>query len=236
MLLFFTLGFIFSAIAMQENESGEKLIDAASMGQLEKVKEILTLENINYQDKGKNTALLNAMNYGYKDIVKFLVEKGAGLNYQNKFGETVLMYSIHDNDLMKLFIGKGANLNLQDNNGETVLMHLIKYAGFLHQIQCLVGYGADLSLQNNKKQTALQIAQERFVDNPKDYDDYLGSILRYLQSLSDRQKTKYKTFNKVISHDIKKGEETSSNKKRERTEELEEEFIEFDEDAMEIDE
>lgn len=52
---------------------------------------------------------------------KFLLERGADLNFQSPDGKTILMRSISDRNLVEELFKHGANLNLVDRDGNTAL-------------------------------------------------------------------------------------------------------------------
>jgi hypothetical protein len=69
----------------------EKLINAASDGDLETVRRLIENgENVNYRDKGRWTPLMLAAQNGHTDIVKFLISKGADPDAVNAYSETAL--------------------------------------------------------------------------------------------------------------------------------------------------
>ncbi|MBE0468074.1 MAG: ankyrin repeat domain-containing protein [Methyloprofundus sp.] len=95
-----------------------------------------------------------------------LIESGAGLNTQDKYGGTALMRSTMNNhaDAVQALIELGADINVQDKEGWTVLMFAAT-EGNAEIAQALIEVGADLGLKDDDGETALAKAR---VD---DYDD-----------------------------------------------------------------
>ena len=63
-----------------------------------------------------------------KDVVEYLIEKGANVNEQDNDGKTVLMIAkdVYRAGELKVIIDKGADVNAQDNDGKTALMYAIE--------------------------------------------------------------------------------------------------------------
>lgn len=74
-------------------------------------------------DISGNTALHHACNppKGRPEIVKRLLEKGADVNAQNRFGEVPLLWSFQGSDipLVNILMEHGADLDIPDGNGHT---------------------------------------------------------------------------------------------------------------------
>jgi len=83
----------------------------------------------NLKDSYGKTELIIASHYGYKDIVKLLLDKGADPNIQDNNGQTALMYasSFGHKDIVELLLDRDADTNLKDNNGYTAMTCAIKY-------------------------------------------------------------------------------------------------------------
>ena len=74
------------------------IVDRASAGWLQKVKESLDLGvDINFQNAMEYTALIGASQDGQIDVVKYLVENGADINIKNHWGHTALMVASENN-------------------------------------------------------------------------------------------------------------------------------------------
>ncbi len=113
---------------------------AAGKGDLAKVKEFLEKnpELLNAKDVQDSTPLLIAAYSGQKEVVGFLIKKGADLNSSNSYKYTALHYSIlrRHIEVAEMLIGAGADLNIPNVWGYTPLhtcagRNFLKEAGFL---------------------------------------------------------------------------------------------------------
>jgi len=142
------------------------------------------VNNENCQSWDADTPLMRAVGTAYNDmgVVNFLLSHGANVNYQNKFGQTALMYLVKQqwNDPSTMYHGSrfiyqampalmthGANVNLQDIAGNTALLYLMAagYSSgtvrqFMYELTTLKDHGADINHQNKKGQTALMMAAQ----------------------------------------------------------------------------
>nr|QBK87199.1 MAG: ankyrin repeat protein [Marseillevirus LCMAC201] len=141
----------------------DDLIAAVKSNNLELVKELVSLENINLdlQDKGGNTALMWAVDRENYDIVKLLVDNNANLDLQNKNEDTALMMAVFINnfDIVKLLVDNNANLDIQKKYGNTALM-LAVFINNFDIVKLLVDNNANLDLQKDGN-TALDIAKKK---------------------------------------------------------------------------
>eukprot|EP01102_Stenamoeba_stenopodia_P003224 TRINITY_DN1315_c0_g1_i2.p1 TRINITY_DN1315_c0_g1~~TRINITY_DN1315_c0_g1_i2.p1 ORF type:complete len:148 (+),score=44.55 TRINITY_DN1315_c0_g1_i2:2-445(+) len=79
---------IFKSVGMAA-AAGQAMREAAKTGDLEAVKKHLeTGADINFKDRQGNTALHMAALFGHREIVHFLLEKGANKTITNNYKET----------------------------------------------------------------------------------------------------------------------------------------------------
>ena len=100
----------------------------------------------------------------YKDdteAFKALLEAGADLNMQNKYGETLLHISIRRDrrDMVTLLLDKGADINLPDAPGWTPLMECVM-DDMPELCALLIERGADKSIANLRGATAGMLVQK----------------------------------------------------------------------------
>lgn len=100
------------------------------------------------------------------EIAKLLIDNGADLNYQDKFGITYLMYALacFHNDTVQFLIDNGANINAKDNNGNTALMLVCKQDPWDVATLKLLLANPDLQIdvKNNFGQTAIDLLREEW--------------------------------------------------------------------------
>ncbi len=87
----------------------KKFFEAASAGNLEKVKESLSFHDIDITDHDGDTALIHASAHGQLEIVRFLIGRGANVNLVNKNGFTALIDSVANNRvaIVKILLESG---------------------------------------------------------------------------------------------------------------------------------
>jgi len=77
----------------------------------------------------KTTFLITAIDNGYLDIAKYLINHGADINKSNKYKETPLLTALRNQEFKfaKYLISKGANLSSEDVQGNNALTYSIKF-------------------------------------------------------------------------------------------------------------
>jgi serine/threonine-protein phosphatase 6 regulatory ankyrin repeat subunit B len=107
--------------------------------------------NINLQTNKKETALIIASIYDYKDIVNLLLQKDdININLQNNTGWTALMYASSNGkiDIVKLLLQKDdININLKNDHRVTALI-FASFFGNIDTVKLLDNYNSLLSLTN----------------------------------------------------------------------------------------
>jgi ankyrin repeat protein len=121
--------------------------------------------NPNSYDDDSDYVLMNAALYSSVDVMQLLLEKGSDPNARNKFGETALMWAVHDIAKVKLLIQHGADVNAKAKSGNTPLLIASIGQGKYDIIKVLLDNGADPLVANGKKENAL-IRAALFGDTP----------------------------------------------------------------------
>lgn len=100
-------------------------------------------------------ALIAASQHGQLPAVEYLINNGANVNAQDKYGLTALkLASRHGHPpIVEYLINNGANINGQ-NNGETILIWASKN-GHLSIVQCLISKGVNVNDRDKYGCTAL---------------------------------------------------------------------------------
>ena len=93
------------------------------------------------------------------EVVKFLVEKGAGVDAKNEDSDTALIIASKFGKLevLEYLVENDANVNTKDHCNCTALMVASQY-GKLEDVKFLVEKGADVNAKNEGSDTALMLA------------------------------------------------------------------------------
>ncbi len=149
-----------NCVQAQSEAQAEKLFNALNAKDLNNALILVqNVNSVNYNGNGQLNLLMLASENGYSEVCKILINKGAKLDLQDKFGETSLFIASQRGrtEVVKLLLDKGAKLDLQDNEGETALM-MASEKGHKEVCKILIDKGAKLDLQTNGGVTALMMA------------------------------------------------------------------------------
>lgn len=148
-------------------EKGAKynLFDLIKIGDFKKVKELINQGDENFYNDNGTQALMSAIHKEEIEIIEFLIEKGADINYKcESLGETQLMIlsnltlatssSSKQKEIAQLLINKGAYLNVKSNIGMTALM-CAAGSGQIEVAELLINSQADIHSQDAQGWTAL---------------------------------------------------------------------------------
>jgi len=108
-----------------------KLVQAVHKGDLDSVKKLIKIYDVNSTNKHGNTILISAVSRGYLNIVKFLLENGADVNKCNKHNNSPLILACVKGyyDIIKLLLNcPNIKLNIQNKNCKTALFLARDYA------------------------------------------------------------------------------------------------------------
>lgn len=108
-------------------------------------------------DYGKSfSSLMLASQYGYTEIVKLLIDKGADLELKGKNGATALILASEYGhiEIVKLLLDNNANINVQAKNGATCLT-LASGNKNIEIVKLLIVNGVNLNAQNIHGRSAL---------------------------------------------------------------------------------
>ncbi|MCB9027270.1 MAG: ankyrin repeat domain-containing protein [Bdellovibrionaceae bacterium] len=136
-------------------EVAKDLVDVA------KIKEIISVIDINVQDKSGTTALIWAAQNGHTDTVKLLLDNAASVDVQDRDGYTALILAAHNGqtETVKLLLASGANVDVQDRDGYTALMWAAQY-GRTETVKLLLDHGARVDITDKQGRTALQMTKD----------------------------------------------------------------------------
>lgn len=137
------------------------MINAAGRGDIAAVKQLLGKgASITYQDKDGFSPLFAATMKGHKEMISFLLERGAQINNnRTKEGLTPLHFAALENnaEIIKLMLDKGADIKAKDKSGNTAL-HAAAAKGGREAVEILINKGLNVDIKNNLGETPLHFA------------------------------------------------------------------------------
>ncbi|HJR07613.1 MAG TPA: ankyrin repeat domain-containing protein [Pyrinomonadaceae bacterium] len=146
--------------------SSAKLRLAACEGKIDEVRSFIALgANVNEKSSSSgSTALIGAEAcdpLNAEAIVKILLESGAEVNTQDKYGETALMYAARNGhaESIKALIAKGAWVNVRNNEGETAIVKAVQNGCDVHALKVLIEAGANVNALTDKGESVLEKAE-----------------------------------------------------------------------------
>jgi len=112
-----------------------------------------------------NLKLINACDDGNIELVKRLIEKGANVNFENDYEEslsTPLTASVNQGniDIIKLLIKNDVDINTQEEDGSSALHYAVQ-SGNTNVIKLLIDNNISLNLKDKDGETPIFIAMER---------------------------------------------------------------------------
>ena len=139
---------------------GPLMLAAAEAGNTKRL--ISTLEyiqNINFENDQKETALHKAAVGGYRDIVQSLLTKGASIGAMDVYNNTPLHYAAWKghNSTVELLLSKGASIEASNKINSTPLRAATS-GGHINTVELLLSEGASIDAMNSKNSTPLHLA------------------------------------------------------------------------------
>ena len=108
---------------------GPLMLAAAEAGNIKRLISTLGyIQNIDFEDDRKETALHKAAYRGYNDIIRILLYKGASIDAMNEDNRTPLHHAVQNShtSTMELLLTKGASIEATDKNSETPLHFAVR--------------------------------------------------------------------------------------------------------------
>ncbi len=146
---------IFCSASFAQDQD-QALIEAASKGDLEHIRELLDKgADVNARDEKGQTVLIRTISPRYSVEPKFLIEKGADINaFERELAALTKPLAHHRFEIVKFLLEKGADVNAKDTLGWTALMEAAM-KGNVEIVQALLDKGADVNAETKDGSTAL---------------------------------------------------------------------------------
>lgn len=138
------------------------LVWAALVDDLAAVTALLS-RNANPNREELGTALAIAAGYGRPSIVRFLIARGADVNFRVNGNKTALMMAsasprASQSPIVQMLLDSGASVNARDEEGRTALM-LAAENGGRAALKILLARGADITMKDSRGRTATVLAE-----------------------------------------------------------------------------
>ena len=130
----------------------ESLFIHIEKGRNDLVKGVLKEISIDEPDGDGRTALINAAACNNIDLIKWLLENGANINYQDRNGYTALHFAGQNKvvELAEFLLSKGADPNLKDKFGNTPLRAAVHGSALDRSVtKLMLQYKGDPDIKNN---------------------------------------------------------------------------------------
>ncbi|XP_067653127.1 ankyrin repeat domain-containing protein 29-like [Haliotis asinina] len=144
--------------------AGRDLYYASRDGDLETVKRILAEGDVDINYRGGSwTPVMEAAVNGHRDVVEFLVSRGADVSLVNSDGNNVLHFACIDGDLETVKLIQSVNVVDVNSRGKYSRTAVIEAARHRHWdvVEFLVDRGADVSLVDGDGENLLHLACRR---------------------------------------------------------------------------
>ncbi|WP_428099897.1 ankyrin repeat domain-containing protein [Candidatus Rariloculus sp.] len=150
-----------AAGAWQAAVAASPVADAASTGDLDRVRELISSgDDVNVPQGDGSTALLWAVYESHPEMVAALIDAGADPNAANEFGIAPLLQASRSGDatVVRALLEAGADIAVTSPNGETALMAAAR-SGSVEAVSLLLKHGSDPNAAESLwEQTALMWA------------------------------------------------------------------------------
>lgn len=131
------------------NDTNAALFAAAEAGDIEQASAAVAAGgDVNAANAYHVTPLLEAMGQGHLEMVQWLVDRGAAIDYTEMGEGSPLMLAafMGQDDFLRLFIAAGANVNVALPNGGETALHMAAATGKTASVKLLLEVGGDPNL------------------------------------------------------------------------------------------
>ena len=144
------------------NELNRRMLDAAWMGEVEVVQDLLSLGvDVDARDSEHDeTALMLASRKNHTQIAEYLINSGANVHATDRFGKSALSYASRAgaNDIIRILINHGSAVDATDDDGNSSLFHAIT-GGHNDTTLLLINSGANVNRINLARERPLDVAE-----------------------------------------------------------------------------
>lgn len=170
-------------------QNNNRLLDLVEDGKLKEIQALVENQkdspvDLNTRGLGGNTVLHTAVNEGYFEVCKYLLEKGAEPDSINKIEQAPLHFAAKRGEtrIIELLLKYSKNINIQDHDKNTPL-HLASQMGHGEAVKCLLESKAQVSLLNEFGQTAFDMASSANTKKVFELKGVTSSHELYLKSM-----------------------------------------------------
>jgi serine/threonine-protein phosphatase 6 regulatory ankyrin repeat subunit B len=150
------------ALPLHAGPNDYKLLNAAKTGDIAQVKALMSAGDVdaNVIDSFQNSALLMAVDNKHLAVAEFLLQQGANIHLDNKYGYTPLMQAVMRNDakMVSMLLDKGAKIDQKNFYTELTPLMMAVDNGSMEMVELLLVRGAQLNLQDERGRSALMHA------------------------------------------------------------------------------
>lgn len=150
------------ALPLHAGSNDYKLLNAAKTGDLAQVKALVEAGNVevNVIDSFQNSALLMAVDNKHLVVAEYLLQHGADIQLDNKYGYTPLMQAVMRNDskMVNMLLDKGAKIDQKNFYTELTPLMMAVDNGSMEMVELLLARKANLNLQDERGRSALMHA------------------------------------------------------------------------------
>ncbi len=143
---------------------------------LKGIKHLINEYGADCYDPDKRTFLIKASSKGNVDVLNFMIENGADVNFQDRIGYSALHFSAQNKfpEITTILIDNGADIDIKDSYGNPPIWTAIFNAkGDFTLIKLLLSTGADINSKNNSGKSPKEIGEltlgELFADLLKEH-------------------------------------------------------------------
>lgn len=159
-----------------DSERPTDIFAAAANGDLESVKYFVTEKVVSVDTRAVGTGqtpIFQAVQGGYLNVIEYLVDAGATINYTDKWGYHCLLWAVDQNwadlNVIKYLVSSGADVNLKDKRKGYSALHWAAFHDNLFVVNYLFEKGADIRATSVNDETPMDLAAQNAALNVVDF-------------------------------------------------------------------